>query len=153
MVVCGPAWGQPVSAVTGYWSDAGQNGCPATSKCFIQYGKAGPLGPIPVVPTPAPTTEASSTITVGGTFQQIAAANTSRKSIEFANLCAVASACTATTNYCYLFFAASGSPSKTTNVIPVPPGASYLRSSGSIPSDAVQATCDGTGDHYRLAVQ
>lgn len=108
---------------------------------------------IPVGPSPNPTTDASGTIATGGTFQPIAAANTARQSFEFVNICGVTSACTATTNYCYLFFAASGSPSKTTDAIPVAPGASYLRSSGSIPSDAIQATCDGTGDHFRLAVQ
>ena len=80
--------------------------------------------PIPVVPTAEPTTNSSGTITVGGTFQTIAAANTARLSFEFVNLCNVTSACTATTNYCYLFFATSGSPSKTTNVIPIPPGGS-----------------------------
>lgn len=105
------------------------------------------------IPNASATTDASSTITLGGTFQTIAAANTARRSFEFVNICGVTSACTATTNYCYLFFAAFGSPSKTTDTIPVAPGASYLRSSGSIPSDAIQATCDGTGDHYRLAVQ
>ena len=101
----------------------------------------------------AATAEASSTITTGGTFQTIAAANAARRSLEFINLCNVATACTTTANVCYLFIAASGTPTKTTNAIPVPAGGSYLRSSGVIPTDAIQATCDGTGDHYRLAVQ
>lgn len=106
-----------------------------------------------VKPSPGPTTEASSTITAGGGFQTVAAASTTRQSLEFDNLCLKAGACTATTNFCYLFFAASGTPGETTNAIPIPPGWSYIRSVGSIPSDAVQATCDGTGDHFRFAVQ
>ena len=98
------------------------------------------------------TMEASSTITTGGTFQTVAAANTARRSFEFINICNVASACTTTADNCYLFFAASGSPTKN-NSIPVPAGGSYLRSAGAVPTDAIQATCDGAGDHYRLAVQ
>lgn len=134
--------------------------------CWVsgtQFVPCSAAQPIPVTPgtgssiiakpSPGPTTEASGTVTTGGTFQQIAAANVTRQSMEFVNLCLVPSACTATTNNCYLFFAASGSPGKTTDAITIPPGWSYLRSTGSIPSDIVQATCDGTGDHFRFAVQ
>ena len=106
-------------------------------------GSSGPLA--------AATTDASSTITTGGTFQQIAAASTSRKSLEFSNVCSVATECTTTANYCYIFFGASGANKG--NSIPIPAGGSYLRSSGVIPSDAIQATCDGNSDHYRLALQ
>lgn len=105
------------------------------------------------IPSVAPTTDVSNTIGTGGTFQVIAVANTARKSIEFVNICNVVGSCTTQNNMCYLFLAATGSPNKTTNAIPVSPGWSYARFSGTIPSDAIQGTCDGTGDHYRLAVQ
>lgn len=130
-----------------------------TGQAVIVYGQfsgsvtATISGPVAAGPISAATSNTSSTITTGGTFQTIQAASASRQSFEFVNICNVTSACTTTANYCYLFFAASGTPNKTTNTISVPPGGSYLRSSGSIPSDALQATCDGTGDHYRLAVQ
>lgn len=101
----------------------------------------------------APTIDQSGTITTGGTFQQISSQTKSRRSVEFTNICSVAGACNATTDVCYIFFAASGTPLKTTDAIPVPAGWSYLRSAGTVPSDAIQATCDGTGDHFRLAVQ
>jgi hypothetical protein len=100
----------------------------------------------------ASATNSSSTITTGGTFQTISAASTSRKSLEFTNICNVTGNCTATTNYCYIFIAASGTPS-TANSVPVPPGAMYVRSMGAIPTDAIQATCAGNGDKYALKVQ
>ncbi len=104
------------------------------------------------VPTPAATTDASGTITTGGTFQTLAAAAPTRKSLAFTNICNKSGNCTATTNYCYLYIAAAGSGA-TTNSIAVPPGSMYLRSSGVVPNDAISGTCDGTGDHFQLSVQ
>lgn len=97
-------------------------------------------------------TNSSTTVTTGGTFQTVAAANAARKSLEIVNACNVVTNCTTTSNYCYVFIAGSGSPSKA-NAIPLAPGQGYLRSSGTVPSDAIQATCDGTGDKFYLAVQ
>lgn len=97
-------------------------------------------------------TNTSATITTGGTFQTIQASSATRKSLEFMNVCAKSGNCTAITNNCYLYIAASGSPT-TANAVVVPAGGYYLRSVGNIPSSAIQATCDGTGDHFYLAVQ
>lgn len=97
-------------------------------------------------------TNSSGSITVGGTFQQIAAASATRKSFEFHNVCTKAGNCTATSNNCYLYVAAAGTPG-TDNSIIVPAGATYLRASGAVPSDQIRATCDGTGDKYYLSVQ
>ncbi len=98
------------------------------------------------------TSNTSSTITTGATFQTIAAANGSRKSVEFVNVCNISGNCVSTSDNCYLFFAISGSPTTAKSVV-VGPGQEYLRSQGSIPADAIQATCDGTADKYYLAVQ
>lgn len=98
------------------------------------------------------TNNVSTTIATGGTFQQIAAANSTRKSLDFVNICNVAGNCTAVTNKCYLFIAATGTPT-VANSIPVPAGSEYLRSSGNIPSDAILATCDGNGDKFYLGLQ
>jgi hypothetical protein len=131
------------------------SGCPSGFlSCFSPYSGTNPL---PVTPSgsgavPAATTNSASTIVTGGTFQTIASASTTRKSVEFENVCLKSGNCTATTNNCYLYIAASGSGT-TANSIVVPPGASYLRANGTIPSDAVSATCDGTGDHYYLSIQ
>lgn len=100
----------------------------------------------------AASTNSSSTITVGGTFQTILAASTARKSFEFQNICNVAGNCNATSDACYLYIAASGSPT-TGNSMNLPAGGYYLRSAGSIPGDAVQATCTASGDKFYLAVQ
>ncbi len=101
---------------------------------------------------PSSQTNASGTITVGSTFQTIAALSATRKSFEFQNICSKSGNCTALTNNCYLFVGASGSPSISNSIL-VPAGASYLRSSGAIPTDAIKATCDGTSDAYYLSTQ
>lgn len=100
----------------------------------------------------SPTTNASATVTTGGTFQQAAAASTARRSMSFVNICNVAGNCGALSNMCYIFFGPAGSAT-TANSIPVPPGAEYLRSQGAIPSDVIAVTCASTGDKFRLAVQ
>lgn len=101
---------------------------------------------------PTSQTISSSTITTGGTFQTVTASSSTRKSFEFANVCGKSGNCTAVTNNCYLYVGAAGTPT-TGNSIVVPPNASYLRSTGAIPTDAVQATCDGTGDKFYVSVQ
>lgn len=111
-------------------------------------------GALPVAPAASPSsqTNSASTITTGGTFQTIALADTARKSFDFQNLCSKTGNCTATSNNCYLFIAGSGSPTLATAIL-VAAGQEYLRSAGAIPSDAIQATCDGNGDKFYLAVQ
>lgn len=115
-------------------------------------GKLGVTVPLLEGASPSATTDGSGTVTTGGTFATILAASAARKSFEFTNICNVAANCTTTGNYCYITTVAFGSAAKA-NSIPIPPGASYLRSSGAIPSDAIAGTCDGTGDKYRLASQ
>lgn len=92
----------------------------------------------------AATTVSNGTITTGGTFQQIAASNSSRKSFEFQNNNA--------SDACYIFFGATGSAT-TAKSIKVVAGGYYLRSSGVIPSDAIQTTCATTSDTFYAAVQ
>lgn len=105
-----------------------------------------------VAGTPTTQTNSATTVTTGGTFQTGAAASTTRKAFEFQNICNKSGNCTATTNNCYVFVAASGTPT-TANSIIVQAGWGYLRSIGAVPSDAIQVTCDGTGDKFYLAVQ
>jgi hypothetical protein len=109
-------------------------------------------GTVAATGSPASQTISSSTITTGGTFQTIAVSNSTRLSYEFQNVCSKSGNCTATTNNCYVYVAASGTPTTAKSII-VPPGGAYLRSSGAVPNNAIQATCDGTGDAYYLSVQ
>jgi hypothetical protein len=118
----------------------------------LEDGAGNKASPVIQGGAPSATTDSSGTITTGGTFATLLASNTARKSLEFTNVCNIAANCTTTANYCYITTVASGSATKG-NSIPIPPGASYLRSSGAIPSDAIAGTCDGTGDKYRLASQ
>lgn len=106
------------------------------------------IPPTPMMPYASATTDASGTITTGGAFQVVQTANPNRKFWEFINLCSVSGACSSISNVCYLFVG-SGSPNKLTNAIPLLPGAGYRESTGSIASDQIRATCDGTGDHFK----
>lgn len=101
-------------------------------------------GTVVTVPKASATTIANGTITTGGTFQQIAASSTSRLSLEFQN--------NNSSDNCYLYFGTTGSATTAKSIL-VTPNAYYLRSSGSIPSDAVQVTCVNTSDTYYAAVQ
>lgn len=131
------------------------------AECFVQPPNGPPI-PCPVdsnniplssgVASGSVTVNASSAITLGATFQTIAAASLTRRSLEFTNICSVAGNCTTVSNTCYLFIAASGTPT-IANSVPVGAGAQYIRSTGTIPTDAIQVTCDGTGDKYALKVQ
>lgn len=102
-------------------------------------------GTATLTPSGASQTDYSTTITTGGTFQQLIASSATRKSLEVQNVCAVAGNCTAVTNKCYVFIAASGTPS-TANSVVLNPGDYYLRDAGVIPTDAIQATCAGNSD-------
>lgn len=132
-----------------------------TSICVQSQNPAGGQNCYPVSPgSPFPAggslassvTNSSSTITAGGTFQTIAAAKTNRQSIDFVNICNVAGNCSATTDECYLYFGTLGSAA-TTDSIPVAPGQEYLRSAGTIPSAALNATCTTTSDKFYLQTQ
>jgi hypothetical protein len=107
-------------------------------------------GTVTALPSIAPTTDHSSMVTTGGTFQTVASANPARQSLEIVNLCNVAGKCTNVTDFCYVSFAASPS---TSNAVPLQPGWAYSRTAGVIPSDAIAVTCDNTGDHFRATVQ
>lgn len=139
---CGHVVGFPNFSVPGY-------SVPGT---ITQDGKSCVAAPDASPPLAAPSTDKSGTITTGGTFQTIAAANTSRKSFEFQNVCHIAGNCTTVANNCYLFFAASGSPTTAKSKV-IGPGQEYLRSEGAVPSDAIQATCDGNSDKFSAAEQ
>jgi hypothetical protein len=119
---------------------------------IVISGSGGGGAPLQTIGSPSSQTNSASTITTGGTFQTIAASSTSRRSLEFQNVCNKSGNCTATTDNCYLYIAGSGTPTTAKSIV-VAPGQSYLRSSGAIPSDAIQATCDSNGDAYYLAVQ
>lgn len=121
---------------------SGQNCYPATPGMPLPAG--GSLA--------SPVTNSSSTITTGGTFQTIAAAKTNRQSLDFVNICNIAGNCTTTTDECYLYFGTLASAT-TSNAIPVGPGQEYLRSSGTIPSAAINATCATTSDKFYLQTQ
>lgn len=104
--------------------------------------------PVVTVPLSAITVNTgSSTVTVGGTFQQGAAAGI-RKSIDFQNRSGNADAC-----YLYFGTTAAANTAGTGKAIKVADGQEYLRSTGSIPADAVQVTCATTADAFYLAVQ
>jgi hypothetical protein len=116
------------------------------------YGSGGGSGGTPTTGSAHATTNDSTTITTGGTFQQIQATTTSRLSVEVQNICGVGSNCTTTANNCYVYFGTTGSASKTNSTL-IPPYGDYLRSNGTIPSDAINVTCDGTADHIMVTVQ
>jgi hypothetical protein len=90
------------------------------------------------------TTIENGTVTTGGTFQQISAANTSRKSFEFQNNNA--------SDACYVYFGTTGSAT-TAKSIKIVAGGYYLRSVGNIPGDAIQTTCASTSDTFYAAEQ
>lgn len=96
-------------------------------------------------PTPTPTPNSAGTITTGGTFQQLAASSTSRKSLDFQNK-------SGNGDLCWLYFGTTVSAT-TAKSIKVIDGQEYLRASGQLPSDAVQTTCTTTADAFYFAVQ
>lgn len=97
------------------------------------------------------TTDKSTFVITGGTFQSITGVNGQRKGLEFTNTCNVAGNCVSTGDMCYLYFGSSTADK--TVAIQVPPTATYLRSNGAIPQEAVFATCDGTNDTFRFVEQ
>lgn len=101
---------------------------------------------------PSATTNKSTSVLTGGSFQQIAGASGTRKSMEFTNTCNVAANCVSTGDICYLYFASDNTPLLIEAIV-IPPTATYLRSVGSVPQEAVYATCDGTGDTFRYVEQ
>jgi hypothetical protein len=97
----------------------------------------------PAIGAASATTNISGAITLGGTFQTISASSTTRKSFEFQNNSA---------DPCYLYFGVLGAATLN-NSLKVIAGGSYLRSSGALPSDAVNLTCTTTADVFFAAVQ
>lgn len=103
------------------------------------------------VPAAAAVTDASATITTGGTFQQVLAANASRKTLHVQNICSVAGECTSTGDNCRVYEAA-GTPTSHNSYV-LAPNQDYLRSGGTVPSGAIKVTCDSTGDHIVVTEQ
>lgn len=124
-----------------------------TGTVTANQGTAGSTAwPVTTAPVPAASTNSVVTITTGGTFQLITASSATRKSFEFQNKCLDSGNCVATTDVCYIWWASSGSASLASS-LSIYPGGGYLRSGGVIPSDALYATCDGTGDKLYFVVQ
>lgn len=107
--------------------------------------------PIPCNMGPTATTDISATISIGGTFQIAAAASLVRNSIEIENNCSISGSCVSVADNCYVYVGQLSADKKKS--ILIPPGGYYLRSSGSIPSDAIQVTCDSSGDILMIKVQ
>jgi len=121
------------------------SGCaPGYTSCYVPYSATNPV-PVTQASSAAATTTSSSTVTTGGTFQQLAAANTARLSLDFENK-------SGNGDICYLYLGTTGAAT-TALAVQVKDGQEYLRSSGAVPSDAVQATCATTGDKYYFAIQ
>lgn len=96
-------------------------------------------------------TNSSGQITVGKTFQSIAPQSLTRQQFSFQNVCNKAGNCSTTTDLCYLYMEDNGVPTLSNSLI-VTAGQEYLRSVGRIPGAAIQATCDTSGDNFRLSI-
>lgn len=129
--------------------------------CFVQPPNAVPIPCladsaghqiISTAPLVAATTNKSTGVLAGGSFQLIAGATGTRKSLEFTNTCNVAANCVSVTDMCYLYFASDNTPSLVSSIV-IPPTYTYIRSEGVVPQEAVYATCDGTGDTFRYVEQ
>ena len=92
------------------------------------------------------TTNRSTTIASGGTFQTVLASTISRFSLTIENNNSLSS-----TEYCYIFIG-SGSASTATSIV-LGPGGSYQRYWPFIPSDTIQATCTNTSDTLYIDTQ
>jgi hypothetical protein len=99
---------------------------------------------------PVPTVGVSTTITAGGTFQQVLPSvpvnSGARRSLTIQNnngtaTCEAAGNC----DYCWLHIGAS-TPTSTPNAIQLGVGQAYTRYYPYVPSDAIQATCTTSGD-------
>lgn len=73
---------QPV--ITGYLSTSGCSY--GLTTCFVQFGSTGPSGgTVNTLPTGVTSTDASFTVTLGGTYQTVLAASATRKACLFQN--------------------------------------------------------------------
>lgn len=141
LFVTAPAFAQSTATpvVDGYLTTSGCSYGQTT--CFVQYGSA-----VPVTATIAPialtTTNASGTITSGGTFQSILASSATRKGCLIQNP-------TTATEPLFVFFGVNGSAT-TANSISLGPGASVSCAVGGlgVATDNVSATATTTSHAY-----
>lgn len=138
-----------VGASVGFaYGDSGQPVVPVVNGAAVSTANPMPVdGTVLAQPNASTTTNDSGTITTGGTFQQIAAASTSRLSLDVQNLNA--------SDSCYIYFGttAAANSAGVNSAIKVAASQEYLRSSGAIPSDAIQITCSTNSDKFYAAVQ
>jgi hypothetical protein len=90
------------------------------------------------------TTNASTTIATGNTFQQVLAALSNRQSLTIENNNA--------SDSCWVFVGPSASATKATSILLLS-GGSYTRYYPYVPSDAIQATCATTSDTLYVDTQ
>lgn len=98
------------------------------------------------VATQIVTTNRSTTITVGGTFQTVTAVSSTRMSITIQNNNPLSG-----TEYCYIYVGV-GTASTAASIV-LGPGGSYQRYWPNIPSDPIQATCTTTNDTLYIDTQ
>ena len=91
-----------------------------------------------------PTTNTTTVIATGNTFQTILAASSSRASVLIQNN-------NTTTDSCWVFVGA-GSATKATSILLLQ-GGSYQRYFPFVPSDAIQATCASSSDTMYVETQ
>lgn len=109
------------NVVPGYLSSSNHS-CGQTT-CFVAYGSAGPSGGT-ITPLGATTTNGSSTVATGGTFQSALASSATRKGCLIQNP-------TTATEPLYVYFGANGSAT-TANSISLGAGASVSCNAGTI---------------------
>jgi|GEM_PF-5166847 hypothetical protein len=102
-------------------------------------------GSVNTVTSAAATTNLAGSISAGGSFQQIAASNTSRKSLTVKNPLTA-------TEPLYVFLGSTVSATAATS-IDLGPGDSYARTSGVVPSDAVQVMAATTSHPFYADAQ
>lgn len=98
------------------------------------------------------TNNISGTIATGGVFQQIAPQQTSRRTFEFQNICLHSGNCSSTTDNCYVFFGPTASATVGNSIL-ISPNTAYFRNVSPVPQEAIQITCDGSGDKFYGALQ
>jgi len=109
-----------------------------------------PLAAQSPLPFAFPTTNLSSTITTGNTFQaisglgQINPLSVDRKSVTIQN--------NNSTDSCWVFIGVLGSATKAKSIL-LGPGGSYQRYTPYVPSDAFNITCTNTADTFYADAQ
>ena len=145
LLIASPAFAQSTASqvITGYLTTSG---CPTGfTSCFVQYGSSGPSSGTITTPLAVTTTNDSSTVTLGGTFQSAIASSSTRKGCFIENP-------TTATEPLYVFFGANGSAT-TANSISLAAGASVncATQTGAVLTDNVSVTAT-TSTHAFVAM-